>query len=192
MKGLAALALAFLLVSCGSVTSQPSTLQRLDTAGSILRAVSTGATRVSDDWSRLATSVEKGNVRAVHRQARVLLVDSSQLMSRAGKAGAYLRGLRARRVGGGPRRYINDLVNALSAQWWEAREATWTARLVRRDPELRQGNDATTLARVERLSRRSATQAVTWVAAAQTLRRRDARQFRYRPLTATRTKESTP
>lgn len=191
-KRLVLIAVALLIAGCGASARQASALQRLDGDTSILRATSGSAIRVSDDWSRLAASVEAADVPKVERQAGTLLLDSNRLLFHAGKAGVDLRRLRRGRGGGGIRLYVNYLDEALSHEWWEGREAGWTARLLRKDPLLAQGGDAAYLARLVSMTRRSASLAVTYVAAARALRGRERRLFRYVPVGTPISKGGTP
>lgn len=183
---------AVLVSGCSEPSRQASTLQRLDSLTSILRATSASSTRVADDWSRLAAAVAAANTSVVRRQAGVLLVDASRLSSRAGTSDAHLREFPAVRASSSLTQYVNDLAAALSAQWWEAREVEWTAQLLRRDPLLQEGGDAANLTRLEAMARRSASRAVSDVATSRRIRYHDRRLFRYVPVAPASTKEGIP
>lgn len=193
MKATVLIAVVALLVAgCGESVRHASTLQRLDSFTSILRVTSAGSMRVSDDWSRLAAPLAAANMPVVRRQAGVLLVDSNRLASHAGTAATRLRTLSAARTRSNISKYVNDLADALSAQWWEARETAWTAQLLRRDPLVQEGGDAGDLAHLAAMARRSASQAVRDIAASRRLRNRDLRLFRYVPVQSASTKEEVP
>lgn len=183
-RRLAPVLVAVFLAGCGQPAHQASPLQRLDRLTGSLRSTTREAARVSQDWSRLAARVSSADVPAARQEARTLQVNGRRLSRDASGAESSIRRIS---IPGNRRvvlQYVRDLTLALSAQSWEGREVSWTARLLALDPLLQDGQDAARLEYLSALARRSARQAVRLTQAALALRRGNRARFRYVPVSS--------
>jgi hypothetical protein len=161
-------------------------LQQFQALHTALARVTSDASVVAGEDSRLVAAEHRGYARVARSEARRLQRDAAELKAQSGATGNRVRALARQAPPGVVKRYLVAVRDSLTADWYEGSAVMHVARAIAADPY---GLVPTTVERLhsyQSRARRDARRAGSFAAQAALLRRRHPADFRYVPKTPTR------